>query len=516
MIAKPAAAHASSAPARAIGLAGAALALLLMLGALLPLRSLVLVGLALTGVVALIAALREPAVALALALLAGPFQPLERVELRLPIDSGQALLGVALLLFTLRWLGSGNLRRPVQVRAGPTLFALGLFMTSCALTYFNARDFRDWGNECLKLIELAALCLITANATGRQRAILIGALLLSASIEAGYGIVQHRICWSQPNGAFVQALCGTVPPEFKLAGTPWYRGYGTFEQPNPFGGYMGLLWPLAAGVAAQAGAVWRRDRSHAHGIAALCAAGVTVLCLFGLYASGSRGALIGLVLAVLTMASALLRRPALWIAATLIFGIVLAAFGDLTPPASLAGQWAEYGDIDVHDAYLTPINFSTIERLAHWQAALRMIEAHPWVGVGYGNYAAAYDEYRLLVWANALGHAHNYYLNIFAETGLLGLLTYAGWWLTVIATTYRATRQPQTRWLALGLLGTWAHLAGHHIFDNLYVANMHLTLGVMLGLLVALGAASKQRYGNATPLASSTYSNTSADRLFSA
>jgi hypothetical protein len=39
------------------------------------------------------------------------------------------------------------------------------------------------------------------------------------------------------------------------------------------------------------------------------------------------------------------------------------------------------------------------------------------------------------------------------------------------------------RGVAIGLLGTWTHLSVHHLLDNLYVNNVHLHVGVLLGLL---------------------------------
>jgi hypothetical protein len=52
--------------------------------------------------------------------------------------------------------------------------------------------------------------------------------------------------------------------------------------------------------------------------------------------------------------------------------------------------------------------------------------------------------------------------------------------------------------LALGVLGAFGHAAGHHLFDNLYVANMHMLLGVYLGFLLAaaakIGSTSKVEY----------------------
>ncbi|HEY4691614.1 MAG TPA: O-antigen ligase family protein, partial [Anaerolineae bacterium] len=122
------------------------------------------------------------------------------------------------------------------------------------------------------------------------------------------------------------------------------------------------------------------------------------------------------------------------------------------------------------------------------QAAVYMIEAHPWTGVGFSNYPPVYEQYRLLNWPMPLGHAHNIYLNVAAETGLPGLAAYLILWIAVFGLTVRTLKAQSGvgRGLALGLLGAWVHLSVHHLFDNLYVDNVHLNIGAMLGLLCAL------------------------------
>jgi hypothetical protein len=238
-------------------------AALLFVAALLPTRDAALLLIGVGALSLVLATLVKPEVGLAAALIAGPFQPLERVELRLPIDSGQALLALSLFAFALRWLARGNVRNPVALRFRPIPLALGVFSIACVATYFSAWSVADWLAECLKLAQMLAICLIVAHLPDRRGlAIIVGALLISAAGEAMYGVTQHRLCWSDPLGerALLRALCGEVPPEFKSLGTNWYRGYGTFEQPNPFGGYMGLLWPWAAGLA---GAGWASRWSSA-------------------------------------------------------------------------------------------------------------------------------------------------------------------------------------------------------------------------------------------------------------
>ena len=69
-------------------------------------------------------------------------------------------------------------------------------------------------------------------------------------------------------------------------------------------------------------------------------------------------------------------------------------------------------------------DYSTAERLAHWIAGLHMFLDHPILGVGIGNYADAYPQYFITIFIDPLGHAHNYYINIAAETGFIGLTAY--------------------------------------------------------------------------------------------
>ncbi|MGQ0602691.1 MAG: O-antigen ligase family protein, partial [Anaerolineales bacterium] len=227
-----------------------------------------------------------------------------------------------------------------------------------------------------------------------------------------------------------------------------------------------------------------------------------------------RGAWLGVGAAIIVIAIFLPRR--LWMGVGLVSG-VLGVAGSLAAPGILpAGvttriaNVADFANIsDVRGININDANFALVERLAHWQAALNMIEANPWWGVGLGNYTGAYEQYRLINWPNALGHAHNIYLHTWAETGLIGLAAYVGLWVFVVILTlytlrrtegWRRGRKQRFRWrtaprfsnaavrrgLAVGLLGVWAHLLTHHIVDNLHVNNTDLLLGAWLGVLHAI------------------------------
>jgi hypothetical protein len=75
-----------------------------------------------------------------------------------------------------------------------------------------------------------------------------------------------------------------------------------------------------------------------------------------------------------------------------------------------------------------------------------------------------------------------------AEVGIIGFLAYLVLWGAVFITTLRASNPPDMwrRAAAIGLLGVWTHLTVHQLVDNLYVANIHLHLGALLGVLAIL------------------------------
>ena len=498
-------------------LPGLWLAAALLAGALtggLPLPQLVLLGGALAGLALLLFIFAEPALGLAAIIVLAPFTPYTRINIDPRLDPGQILLAVWLVAYLCRSLmqgegGMGNGKgfwpshSPFPL---PLLPFLLLFLIATALSFFPAVSFTDWASEWLKWIEILLLYgAVASERNPRNRAILIGALVFSAAFQGILGWVQYTR--------------GYGPPEFNIPGTRFYRAFGTFEQPNPYGGYMGLLWPVVAGIAL---ALWsqidhlrltidqlrKRQWSMVNGqflLLTLLVTVIAVLAASGVITSGSRGARLGLFAAVAVMALAWVPWPGRVLALAGLIG--LAAFALNLLPASLFAQLdsflGEYGTLDARGIYLTNVNFSNVERLAHWQAGLDMMRNHPWLGVGFGNYDAVYDQYRLLYWVNALGHAHNYYINVFAETGVIGFVAYVILWVAIIATTWHLARRRlppatpaanlsvhhlisgvlQSRFVAVGLLGSWAHLTVHHLVDNLYVANTFLLMGILLGLL---------------------------------
>ena len=264
------------------------------------------------------------------------------------------------------------------------------------------------------------------------------------------------------------------------------RVFGSFAQPNPFGGFLnfGLLLALAL-------ALFGRDFRER------CLSVGAALLLLGAQAlAGSRGALLGLLVALIVIVTIGWRRERL-VAIMAAVSIPLIAIGWLTHLIPERIQQATLAQLRVSDALndaVTSVNFSTVERLAHWIAGLRMFAAHPILGVGAGNYNAAYATYALPDWPDALGHAHNYYINAAAETGILGFVAflaltaaalYLGWY-AVRHTDLSGAPSNSQRAIALGLFGAIVAVAVHNLTDDLFVHAMELQFALTLGCLIAL------------------------------
>jgi putative inorganic carbon (HCO3(-)) transporter len=445
----------------------------------------VTMALVLFGLLALI----TPMAALVVLLVLAPLRALIATEsaFQLPLDIGQlALVGLLAVWFAYRIVHRRRLPRAVW---SPVLVPVLVFFAAAGLSAFSALSMGAWLIEWLKWAQIVVLVLLCLDlARDQSWEWLVFALVLAGVANALVGLFQFL----GGSGALHLLIS-------ELEGAH-FRAFGTFGQPNPFGGFMGLLAPLALmaalGYAVRGWRLWRaarRFQPSPFGISLfyLIAAG---LLAAGVVISWSRGAWLGLSLSLSAMLFALPRR--LWHSLVLVAAVGLLAGGlwfSGRLPASITNRigsaFAEtFSTADVRGVDITTENYPLVERLAHWQAAVNMATDHPWLGVGFGNYEAAYPTYRLINWKFPLGHAHNYYLNVLAETGIIGLAAYVVLWLGLFLFVWRTRQHPDplARCCAVGLFGSWTYLAAHSITDSLYVNNLFLHLGVMIGMLSVL------------------------------
>jgi O-antigen ligase len=139
---------------------------------------------------------------------------------------------------------------------------------------------------------------------------------------------------------------------------------------------------------------------------------VLLLMILALVFSFSRGAWLGAIGAMISYGFWEKKARLKVAVALFIAGIVL-----LSLP-SLRGRLASIANLSHH---------FTLERIYIWKATWEMIKAHPLLGIGMDNYSIVYEKY---IFEGAEisnpSSAHNIFLNIWVEGGLLALLSFTG------------------------------------------------------------------------------------------
>lgn len=458
----------------------------LMMGLIAGSQSWLIAGAIILGLAGGILAVITPVAALTMMLILAPLRTLIATEsaFQLPLDIGQ----ITFTAFVGIWIIYRVLRKQPMIRLSWSdgYLALIVFLIATALTIIPAESTVAWLTEWIKWSTiLISLILVRHLATSHTWEWLVAGIVLAGVANACIGIYIF--------------LGGSGAPSL-LINDRFFRAFGTFGQPNPFGGFMGLLLPVALMMMVGYGLRWRQQLSQQYqnmtGLLPLLPlmyyAVASLLIGLGLIVSWSRGAWLGF---VVSMGVVIFSLPRQWwqriifsgLASLLLIGIW---YSGLLPTSIVDRVTSSVQDYfafdDVHGATVTDANYAVVERLAHWQAALNMAHDNPWLGVGLGNYEVVYDRYRLLAWEDPLGHAHNYYFNILAEGGIIGLSAYMIMWMVIVYITWQCQRHPDIlrRLFSAGLLGTWAYLAIHSLLDNLYVNNIFLHMGALLGILI--------------------------------
>lgn len=398
------------------------------------------------------------------------------------------------------WLIRGVRERRIVVDSAPLYLPLFLFLGLIAYSLTTAPSLALSAKELIKWVALLVAYVFVVNNVRSRRvlALLIALLFLAAISEALLGLFQ-----------FVMK----VGPKGFITGS-FLRAYGTFGQPNPYAGYLAIVVAPAFGLALFSLRLLGRTRptlSSAQKWLLLLAWVTLGLGGAAIYASLSRGAWLGLAASV-GVITALSSRRALWIMVALL--VILAIFLSMgllqLLPAQITDRILDatkyFGVFDATKVKLTFENWPIVERMAMWQAAWNMFQDNPIFGVGIGNYAVAYPDYRLPLWKEPKGHAHNIYLNMLAEMGIIGLIAYLALMATffvhgvrVLRRLSRSSELQFERYLVIGLLGSLVVLTAHNFFDNLFVHGIGVQIGVILGLIFVLDRLGRES-GSAEPV----------------
>jgi O-antigen ligase/cytochrome c-type biogenesis protein CcmH/NrfG len=254
------------------------------------------------------------------------------------------------------------------------------------------------------------------------------------------------------------------------------------------GAGIGFLAARSTVLRACVSVIWYRLKGFGGLLSILIFGILCILIPWNLWMTYSRGGWLSALFALLVFVVVWIwnRKAPSAKAAAIIFLAVLSASFLMADDADSAEG------IQVHEESLTQRlqdSLTVVRRFSYLKTGFEMVKDRPWFGVGWGAFEKAYPRYMILG-----GHptklAHNNFLQVWAETGILGLNAFVGIWLVFVYTFWRKVR-PQSaaglRGIACGLgAGVFGFIAHSMVDFDLYLPTLSYHVFAMMGLLVAV------------------------------
>jgi O-antigen ligase len=210
--------------------------------------------------------------------------------------------------------------------------------------------------------------------------------------------------------------------------TPRFGGwiYGPYVNHNHYAGLMEMIIPIPL--------VFAFTR-YAHGRARWLAAGGSAFMGATIFLSGSRGGMAAFAVQMTIFVWLLFRERTRSRIVLLLGAFLLITLATIT---SIGGS-----EVSDRISTLTPGKHAHITadlRLAIDRDALRMFRQRPWLGWGMGNFADVFPQFRSFYTNSFVNAAHNDYLQVLTETGVIGFALVIWFLVAAIRPALRKTR----------------------------------------------------------------------------
>ena len=313
----------------------------------------------------------RPRVALYLMPLCVPWGSVDFIEIKgLRLNSADLLV----IFLAIGWLMSFELHQKIGPRDREAshippylvIAMLALFFTM-VLSTTVAINISSSLKEISRWLEFIIVILLGGQylRTRRQIWAIVVLICLAGISQAFYG--------------YIQAFFNLGPQSFIRDAS--LRVYGTFDQPNPYAGYINI--PLSITLALTLlGRNW---------LTRILAGLTTILLGIAEYLSQSRGGemAIAAALVFIVLAGMPRIRTFMRVLIILLLGLFEGLLAGWIPVHIFSPVMHFLGLVQISFLEPTSQDYSTAERLAHWFAGLHMFLDHPILGVGIGNYANA-------------------------------------------------------------------------------------------------------------------------------
>jgi putative inorganic carbon (HCO3(-)) transporter len=356
---------------------------------------------------------------------------------------------------------------PVRAEAMDALGPVGAKVSFASLSVFPAGTFQYFLLVCGYMVIFLLVCTLTRRFRNRPW-LVIWPILGIATLEAGLGLGQY------------------------FGGAGEQIRWGTYANHNHYAGFLEMALPFAVMYPV---AVLHRTRSRWHSSVAfaLAASGVwalAVLMFAGIIFSFSRMGFIATLFSLFLMGTLVLgtrhltwvtgSRRRRWAGVGMVGALVLAGFVFL-PPERLIQRFAEFVSSD---------GLTAKGRTDLWAETIPLIRAYPAFGCGLGGYETAFSRFKISGVLVTDDFVHNDYLQLLAESGLVGFMIGAALAFSVVRITLRSAVEspdPEARYFAVACVGALSAIALHSLADfNLYIPANAMLLSWIAGMAVAI------------------------------
>jgi O-antigen ligase len=269
--------------------------------------------------------------------------------------------------------------------------------------------------------------------------------------------------------------------------------WGTYVNHNHYAGFLEMALPFAVmyPVALLRRARRRGNASLAPSLVACSVWGLGGLIFAGIVFSFSRMGFIAALFSLFVVGTlALGNRQLNWVAgarrrqagaAGVVAALVLGGFVFL-PSDKLILRFAEIASVE---------GLTAEGRLELWAETIPLIKAYPLFGCGLGGYETAVSKFKVSHPLVTDDYAHNDYLQLLAELGLVGFLIVAVPAFSVVSASLKKAvvpRNQEERYLAVACAAALAAILLHSLVDfNLYIPANAMLLAWIAGMAAGSG-----------------------------
>lgn len=371
------------------------------------------------------------------------------------IAGSQIGLGIAILGWLLKFFSQKKFFWEKSFWDKPILLYLGAYIISILFSYNVKASIAAFSNEWLLLMFFLLVNNLDDHKFSRK---LLDILILVSVVVAFYAIYQHYTGFDLLNQR--------LPEEYNLLGTTKWRSTANFSIPLTYG-FHAMIVSLVS------------------------------FCLASFEENKKKKLLYYFASLILVTANLFTYTRSTQIAqvfAFIIFFIFSPKTNKKTEIAMLVFYFIfiYFVDSDIYSRYQPLIKAEKISamdlRWIVWTTSLRIFLANPITGIGFGNFQHFYQRY-LQEPSQIFGHAHNDFLNVALNAGIIGLSAFLWMWFVVIKffkKRYQKQKNLNVRPLLLsGLICVLAFLLASQFQCYYTDAEDNMLLFFIIGLAVA-------------------------------